>query len=31
MEKRYGDKIPYDEPMVAPSQLFESDLLVSPE
>ncbi len=31
MEKRYGDKIPYDEPMVAPSQLFVSDLLVSPE
>ncbi len=31
MEKRYGNQIPYDEPMVAPSQLFESELLVSPE
>jgi hypothetical protein len=27
MQKRYGNQIPYDEPMVAPSQLFESQLL----
>ena len=31
MEKRYRNQIPYDETMVSPSQLFESDLLVSPE
>lgn len=31
MGKRYGNQIPYDELMVAPSQLFESELLVSPE
>lgn len=27
MQQRYGSEIPYDEPMVAPGQLSESDLL----
>lgn len=27
MEQRYGKNIPYDEPMIAPSQLFDSPLL----
>jgi len=31
MQQRYGKDFPYDELMVSPSQLFESDLLVSPE
>jgi uncharacterized protein YycO len=27
MKERYGNRIPYDEPVVAPSQLFDSELL----
>jgi hypothetical protein len=27
MQQRYGAQIPYDEPMVSPGQLSESDLL----
>jgi len=28
LKERYGDKVPLDEPMVSPQQLFESPLLV---
>jgi uncharacterized protein YycO len=27
MAKRYGDNVPYEEPMIAPQQVFESELL----
>jgi hypothetical protein len=27
MKKRYGDKIPYDEKMISPQDMFDSDLL----
>ncbi len=27
MKERYGKKIPYEEPVVSPGQLFESNLL----
>lgn len=30
MQKRYGNNIPFDEPMIAPSQLYNSELLESP-
>jgi uncharacterized protein YycO len=28
MFERYGNKVPYDEPMISPGNIFESDLLV---
>lgn len=29
LKERYGDKVPWDEPVISPGQMFESDLLTT--
>ncbi len=29
LKERYGDRIPYDEPMISPGAMFDSDLLIT--